>query len=95
MNLNPTLRWLLGGVAAGVAALGALLPTLSDVPTWVGVVVAVLGAVFAALNIVPPQVGGTQQGVVNPSITEPPPADVAPRAGEAGLAVVVLAVLVL
>jgi hypothetical protein len=76
MNLSPTARWVLGGVAAGVAAFGALLPTLSGVPDWVGVAVAVLAAVFGALGIIPPQVGGTQQGVANPSITEPPEADV-------------------
>lgn len=76
MNLNPTVRWLLTGVAAGVAAFGALLPTLSGVPTWVGVAVAVAGATLAALNIVPPQVGGTQQGVITPSVTEPPAANI-------------------
>jgi hypothetical protein len=70
MSLSPTLRWLLGGLAASVAAFGALLPTLTGVPTWVGVAGAVLGAMFAALNIVPPGVGGTQQGVVSPSLKD-------------------------
>lgn len=76
MNLSPTARALLTAVASGVAAFGALLPTLGDTPTWVGVAVAVVGAVFAALGLVPPQVGGTQQGVVNPSVTEPPAAKI-------------------
>jgi hypothetical protein len=75
MNLSPTVRWLLGGVAAGVSALGALLAagTIADAPEWLGVVVAVGGATLAALGIVPPQTGGTQQGVVNPGLTQPPP----------------------
>jgi hypothetical protein len=79
VNLSPTARWLLTGLAAGIGAFGAILPTLSDVPTWVGVAVAVTGATLAGLGIVPPAVGGTQQGVVNPSLTEPPRID-----GEAG-----------
>ena len=74
MNLNPTLRWLLTGLAAAVTALGGLIAagTITDLPSWVGVVVSVLSATLAALNIVPPQTGGTQQGVVNPAVTEPP-----------------------
>lgn len=79
MNLSPAVRAVLTAVAAGVSALGALLAAdelAASVPSWVGIVVAVLGAVFTGLGIVPPQVGGTQQGIVNPSLTEPPPADV-------------------
>jgi hypothetical protein len=90
VNLSPTARWLLTGLAAGVSAFGALIPTLSGVPTWVGVLVAVLGATFAGLGIVAPSVGGTQQGVVNPSLTEPPRID-----GEAGYGVIDLLVIVL
>lgn len=75
MNLSPTLRWLLGGVATAVTALGGLIASdevlASALPRWVGVVIAVLSAVFAFLNVVPPQVGGTQQGVVNPSVVPP------------------------
>jgi hypothetical protein len=78
MQLSPTVRWLLTGVAAGVTAFGGLIASgvLLDLPSWVGVLVAVLGAVFSGLGLVPPQVGGTQQGVVNPSVSEPPAADV-------------------
>ena len=75
MNLSPTLRWLLGGVAAVVAALAAYDPF--GLPSWAQGVIGLLSVLFAALGIVPPQVGGTQQGVVNPSVTEPPEADVA------------------
>jgi hypothetical protein len=80
LNLSPTVRWLLTGLAAGVTALGGLVAagTITDLPEWVGIAVAILGAVFSALGLVPPQTGGTQQGVVQPSITEPPPADVVP-----------------
>jgi hypothetical protein len=72
MNLSPTARTLLTAVASGVAALGGLLAagTIGDAPEWLGVAVAVLGAVFAALGVVPPQVGGTQEGVVNPSVKD-------------------------
>ena len=74
MNLSPTLRWLLGGVAAVVVALSAYDPF--GLPQWAQGVLSLTAVLFAALGIVPPQVGGTQQGVVNPSITEPPAADV-------------------
>jgi hypothetical protein len=82
VNLSPTVRWVLTGLAAGVTALGGLVAagTITDLPEWVGITVAILGAIFSALGLVPPQTGGTQQGVVQPSITEPPPADVGPPA---------------
>ena len=68
LNLSPNIRVVLTVLAAGVAALGAALTTVNDVPDWVGIAIAVLSAMFGALNIVPPQVGGTQQGVVNPDV---------------------------
>lgn len=76
MNLSPAARAVLTAVLAGLTAFGAVLPTLSNVPTWVGVLIAVVSASFGALGIIPPQVGGTQQGVTNPSLTEPPDAAV-------------------
>jgi hypothetical protein len=81
MPLSPTVRWVLTALAAGVAAFGGLVASgeLTDLPEWVGVLVAVLSAVFGALNVVPPQVGGTQQGLANPGITEPPAADINER----------------
>lgn len=86
MNLSPTVRWLLGGVAAVVAYLAASDPFgFSD---EVQGIVACLAVLFGSLGIVPPQVGGTQQGVVNPSITEPPAADIRER--ELGLTTVEL-----
>jgi hypothetical protein len=93
VNLSPTARWLLTGLAAGVSAFGALIPTLSGVPTWVGVAVAVLGATFAGLGIVAPGVGGTQQGVVNPSLSEPPRID--GEAGYAGVSPIIVVLLVI
>lgn len=74
MNLSPTLRWLLGGVAAVVAFLAAFDP-FGMSHTAQGIV-ACAAVLFAALGIVPPQVGGTQSGVVNPSVVEPPDADI-------------------
>jgi hypothetical protein len=74
VNLNPTVRWILGGLAAVVGFLAAFDPF--GLPPWAQGVIACLSVLFGALGIVPPQVGGTQQGVVNPSVTEPPPADV-------------------
>jgi hypothetical protein len=78
VNLSPTVRWLLTALAAGVTTFGGLIAAgeVTDLPSWVGILVAVLSAVLGSLNLVPPQVGGTQQGLVNPSITEPPAADV-------------------
>ena len=77
MNLNPTVRWLLGAVAAVVGFLAASDPF--GLPPWAQGVIATASVLFGALGIVPPQVGGTQQGVVNPSVTEPPAADINER----------------
>jgi hypothetical protein len=68
MNLSPNVRWILTAVFAGLTAFGAILPTLSGVPTWVGVAVAVAGAVGASLGLVPPQAGQAQVGVVQPVV---------------------------
>ena len=78
MNLSPTVRWLLTALATAVTTFGGLIAAgeVTDLPSWVGIALAVVSAVLGTLNVVPPQVGGTQQGVVNPSITEPPRADV-------------------
>lgn len=79
MQLSPTLRWLLGGLSAAITTFGGLVAAdqilASSLPAWVGVALSVAGAVLAFL-LVPPQVGGTQQGIVNPSVVEPPAADV-------------------
>jgi hypothetical protein len=72
MNLNPTVRWLLTGAAAGLTAAVSILA--DGFQPLDALLIAI--PVLAGLGIVPPQTGGTQQGVVNPSITEPPPADV-------------------
>jgi hypothetical protein len=76
VNLSPALRAIAGAlVAAGTAALTVLADDAFTVADGIIVALAFVGT-FA---VVPPQVGGTQQGVVNPSLTEPPRID-----GEAG-----------
>ena len=78
VSLSPTVRWLLTALSAGVTTFGGLIAAgqITDLPAWVGIVLAVLSSVLGVLNVVPPQVGGTQQGLASPSITEPPAADV-------------------
>jgi hypothetical protein len=72
MNLSPALRWLLTGLfGAATAAVSILADGFQ--PLDVLLIVLALGA---ALGLVPPQTGGTQVGVVSPSITEPPVAQV-------------------
>lgn len=73
MELSPTVRTALTVLAAMLAALAVSLPTLGA-PVWVAVIIGVATTGLAALGIVPPQVGGTQTGVVNPSVSEPPAA---------------------
>ena len=73
MQFSPTARAVLTVLAAMLAALAVSLPTLGA-PVWVAVAVGVVTTGLAALGIVPPQVGGTQEGVVNPSVSEPPAA---------------------
>jgi Na+-translocating ferredoxin:NAD+ oxidoreductase RnfD subunit len=84
MNLSPKLRALLGVLSVAVTTFGGLIATdqvlASSLPSWVGVVISVLGAVLAYL-LAPSALGGTQQGLVNPSLTEPPAADVEPVDG--------------
>jgi hypothetical protein len=81
VNLSPTLRWILGAVSAVVTTFGALVASdevlASTLPPWVGVVLAVLGSLLAFL-LAPPGLGGTQNGLVNPSLSEPPAADIEP-----------------
>lgn len=68
MNLNPMVRWLLAGLAgAATAAVSILADGFQPLDALL-----ILVALFGALGIVPPQVGGTQEGVVNPSLKEPP-----------------------
>jgi hypothetical protein len=82
MQLSPTARWILGAVAVAVSTFGALIATdtvlAAELPRWVGVALAVAGPVLGFL-LAPPQLGGTQQGLVNPALSEPPAADVAPE----------------
>lgn len=91
--MSPAVRHVLSAVAAGVSAVGALIAagTITDAPEWLGVAVAVSGAMFAALGIVPGQVGGTQQGIVNPSVVEPPDAAI----DESGQGLIGVLILVL
>jgi hypothetical protein len=78
MQLSPKVRSVLTVVAALLAVAAVVLPAVTGVPVAVGAVVAALLTALAGLGIVPPQVGGTQLGVANPSVVEPPQADVAP-----------------
>jgi uncharacterized membrane protein len=72
MNLSPTLRWLLAGLlGAATAAVSVLTDGFQPLD-----VLLILIALGGSLGLVPPQTGGTQNGVVNPSISEPPAADV-------------------
>ena len=74
MQLNPTVRWLLVGLMAAATAAVTILDDGFQPPDVLLIVIA-LGS---GLGVVPPQVGGTQQGIVNPSLTEPPDADITP-----------------
>ena len=75
MNLNPTARWLLAGAfGAATAAVSILADGFQPLD-----VLLILVALGGALGLVPPQVGGTQQGVVNPSVKEPPVAQIEER----------------
>jgi hypothetical protein len=70
MTLSPTLRWLLAG-ALGAAT--AAVTILAD--GWQPMdALLILIALGGSLGLVPPQAGGTQQGVVNPSLEKPPEA---------------------
>jgi uncharacterized membrane protein len=72
VNLSPTLRWLLAGLlGAATAAVSVLTDGFQPLD-----VLLILIALGGSLGLVPPQTGGTQNGVVNPSISEPPAADV-------------------
>lgn len=70
MNFSPTVRTVLivvAVVAGTLTGVGAAL----GVPAVVISIAGALTAALAGLGIVPPQVGGTQQGVVNPSVATP------------------------
>ena len=75
VNLSPTLRWLLAGFFGAATAAVAILADGFQPLDALLIVIALGGA----LGLVPPQVGGTQEGVVNPSVTEPPAADINER----------------
>ena len=75
VNLSPTLRWLLAGFFGAATAAVAILADGFQALDALLIVIALGGA----LGLVPPQVGGTQEGVVNTSVTEPPPADINER----------------
>lgn len=75
MNLSPTWRSILTAVVASLAVVAVALPTLGA-PLWVGVLIGAVTAGAGALGIVPPQTGGTQHGLVSPSVSEPPAAQV-------------------
>jgi hypothetical protein len=75
VNLNPTVRWLLAGLLGGATAAVSI---LAD--GFQALDVLLIGiALGGALGLVPPQTGGTQEGVVSPSVTEPPAADITER----------------
>jgi hypothetical protein len=77
MPLSPAVRWLLAGLlGAATAAVSILADGFQPLDALL-----ILIALGGSLGLVPPQTGGTQQGVVNPSITEPPAADVHAVAG--------------
>jgi uncharacterized membrane protein len=74
VNLSPTLRWILAGVlGAATAAVSILADGFQPMD-----VLLILIALGGSLGLVPPQVGGTQNGLANPSISEPPAADIEP-----------------
>lgn len=88
MNLSPTARWLLGGLVAALTAFSASLPLFTGLPDWVGPALAVVVATLGALGIIPPQTGGTQQGVVNPTLdrrTPPAPTTYEPSKTQGSL----------
>lgn len=67
IQLNPLVRALIGGV---VAAATAALTVLSDDSLSATDAIVILLAFLGTFGIVPPQVGGTQEGVVNPSVNK-------------------------
>jgi hypothetical protein len=75
LNLSPTVR-------SGLTIVGVVLAFVIPVLATAGVPVIVLGlggaivAAFGYLGLIPPQTGGTQQGVVAPTVVEPPQADI-------------------
>jgi uncharacterized membrane protein len=70
--LSPTVRWLLtGALTAATAAVTILSDGFQPLD-----VLLILIALGMGLGLVPPQTGGTQNGVLSPSITEPPSANV-------------------
>lgn len=75
MQLSPTVRAVLTVVGIFVGALAVILPTLG-LPVWIGAILGAVTATLGYLGIVPPQVGGQQVGIANPTIVEPPAADV-------------------
>lgn len=77
MQLSPKVRSILTVVATVLAVAAAVIPTVTGVPVVVGAIIAAVLTALAGFGIVPPQVGGTQVGVANPSVVEPPAADVA------------------
>ena len=79
MNLSPSLRAVLTGAAAVVTFLAASDPF--GLPPIVQGVIAVLAVLFGALGLVPPQTGGTQRGVVSPSLSVPPDVQAEPAPG--------------
>jgi uncharacterized membrane protein len=76
--LSPTVRWLLTGfLTAATAAVTILSDGFQPLPD----VLLILIALGMGLGLIPPQTGGTQKGVLSPSITEPPSANVADHGG--------------
>lgn len=72
IKLSPVIRLILGAaVAAGVAALTGLQDNNLSIEDIIAIVVAGGGA----FGLVPGQVGGTQHGVINPSVVDVPPSD--------------------
>jgi hypothetical protein len=72
MPLSPSVRWILAGLlGAATAAVSILADGFQPLDALL-----ILIALGGSLGLVPPQTGGTQQGVVNPSITEPPAAQI-------------------
>jgi hypothetical protein len=72
MNLSPTVRYIIGALSVGVSTMSAALGSYGTIEPGVAIGLTVASAVLGYLQV-PGQVGGTQEGLVNPGLTQPPP----------------------
>lgn len=97
MNLSPTVRTVLTIIAIVAGAVVTGLGVEGTIPPAVTIGLNAFNLVLGYLGVVPPQVGGTQKGVVSPSVTEPPGARIDERGYtlvEVGLFLLFLAIAV-